>query len=346
MPIYRNILIVRTDRMGDLVLTTPAIRALRKAIPSARISILVAEELRTLVEGNPDIDEVLTDDRLRANRGLLGFWKLVFALRKRCFDLAIVFHTKKRTNMLCFFAGIPQRLGYQNEKYGFLLNWGLKDYRTKGLQHEAQNCLDVLRALGIESQELVPVIPVRPESEIWAENFLREQKLERGQPIVAVQPGASCPTRRWPPKFFSEVVNVMREKYGCQFVIIGDADSKDMAQQIISQVSAPVWDFTGKTTLPNLVSLFKRCRMLVSSDSGPVHVAAAVGIGVVSIFTRNQPGINPERWQPLGGKSRVIAPPVDMSIDFAKGEVKDTSFLEVIKPEEVLRVIDEVYKLC
>ena len=116
---YRNILIVRTDRIGDVVLTTPAIEALRKAFPQARISILVTPVTRELVEGNPYLDEVLIDDRKGRHGGVFGFFNLVKTLRKRQFDLAIILHTKKRTNSLCFLAGIPHRVGYKNNKFGF-----------------------------------------------------------------------------------------------------------------------------------------------------------------------------------------------------------------------------------
>ena len=109
---FRNILIVRTDRMGDVVLTTPALKALREAHPKARISILVSAYTKAIVEGNPYVNEVLADDRKRTHRGWIGFWRLVSEVRKRKFDAAVIYHTKRRTNWLCFFAGIPYRLGY------------------------------------------------------------------------------------------------------------------------------------------------------------------------------------------------------------------------------------------
>jgi heptosyltransferase-2 len=114
----------------------------------------------------------------------------------------------------------------------------------------------------------------------------------------------------------------------------------------ICAVSCPVYNLAGKTTLGQLVSLLKRCSLLVSNDSGPVHVAAALGTPVVSIFTRNQPGINPERWKPLGEKSAYVAPDKDLSISFARGEVSDSAFLDTITPQDVLRAVDALFKLC
>ena len=108
---YKNILIVRTDRIGDVVLTTPAIMALRRHYPNAKISILVTPQTRELVDGNSCIDEVIIDDRKGEHKGY-GFFKLIGLLRQKRFDVAVNYHTKKRTNLACFLAGIPIRIGY------------------------------------------------------------------------------------------------------------------------------------------------------------------------------------------------------------------------------------------
>src|ERR1041385_8669613 len=110
---YKRILIIRTDRIGDVILTTPAIEAIRKNFPQAKISILVAEQTQDLVKGNPFVDEVLVDDRLGRHHGMTGFWQLASEIHVRRFDAAFIFHTKKRTNFLCFNARIPERIGYR-----------------------------------------------------------------------------------------------------------------------------------------------------------------------------------------------------------------------------------------
>jgi len=105
-------------------------------------------------------------------------------------------------------------------------------------------------------------------------------------------------------------------------------------------------DLTGKMSVAQCVSLLACCRLLISNDSGPVHMAAGVGTPVLSIFTRNQPGINPRRWRPLGPQARFIAPQTDMDISFAKGEVNDARYLELIQPQDVLEEVDAIFKLC
>lgn len=352
---FSNILIVRTDRVGDVILTIPAIKALREALPHSRISLLVSPATRELVEGSPFVDEVLVDDRRHEHKGMAGFFRLLASLRRRRFDLAVIYHTKRRTNLLCFLAGIPCRIGYKNNKCGFLLTRPLADERPLGRRHEAQYCLDVVRALRIESRifaktpdELAEDLHVvlREESERWAEAFLAENSIGAAKRLVAVHPGASDPSKRWPPERFTEVIDVLAKRYDSQVVIIGTSETSDIAARIISQARAKVLDLTGKTSLSRLASLLKRCHLLISNDSGPVHLATAVGTPVVSIFTRNQPGINPERWRPLGAKSKVVSVPLDTTVSFKKAGSADSRYLEVITAGEVLEAVDALFKLC
>jgi len=343
---YRNILVVRTDRIGDVILTTPAIKALKESFPAARVTVLVSPLTQDLVRGNPFVDEVMVDDRSGVHKGLMGYRRLVRAVKERRFDLAVIFHTKRRTNLLCFLAGIPQRLGYRDKKFGFLLTAPVADERFKGTKHEAQYCLDLLRCIGINNSALGMVLPFEPAAEQWAEGFFREHYLDPDRKVIAVNAGASDATKQWPPHRFAELITGMVEKYACPIVLIGTANDKSAVQKILALVKTPVCDLTGQTSVAQLASLLKRCRLLVSNDSGPVHVAAAAGTPVVSIFTRNQPGINPERWKPLGPSHRVVFPPLDNSVSFASGKVAKADYLENIGTEEVLEAVDGIFKVC
>jgi heptosyltransferase II len=347
---YSRILIVRTDRIGDVILTTPAITALRKAYPRAHITILVNPATRDLVQGNPNLDEVLVDDRKGCHKGLWGFLSLIRLVRKNKFEVVFNFHTKKRTNLLCFLSGIPQRVGYknwhQNKMFGFLLNVQVADDRRWGIKSEAQYCLDILKPIGVYNDNLELFVPLQNTAEEWADDYFQKSQIALGKKIIAVHPGASCPTKKWPGHRFSELINKLIQRYACQVILIGGQETIAISKEICAFSPSGILDMTGKTSLAQLASLLKRCHLLVSNDSGPVHLAAALGTPVVSIFTRNQPGINPERWRPVGLRSRFVAPRNQEPMDFAKGEVKDPEFLEQIQTKEVLEAIDSLFKLC
>jgi len=267
-------------------------------------------------------------------------------LRKEKFDLVILYHTKKRTNLLCFIAGIPMRIGYKNNKFGFLLTDPIEDERHLGQKHETQYCLDLLTHLGIESKDDELNVSVTNESEVWVEQFIKENNIQEQDILITIHAGASDPSKRWPEKSFAELISILQNRNHCKIVLVGSVDTTDVSQKIVSLLAQPVLDMTGKTSLSRSVSLIKRSNLLISNDSGPVHIAAALNVPVIAIFTRNQPGINLERWKPLGEKSRVISVSPDDTLSFEKAKKIDPKYLELIPTERVLEEVDSIFKVC
>jgi len=345
---YKNILIVRTDRMGDVVLTTPVIDALRKYYPSARLSMMVSPMTKDLILGHKHLDEVLLDDRLGRHRGPFGFLRLILTLRKKRFDCVLVFHTKRRTNLACFLAGIPVRIGYKNNKFGVFLNRPLEDVRHRGLKHEAEYCLDVLKVLGIKDADLKLSLCLQDEDRRWGRAFRLTQCSSEKNRFIAIHAGASDPSKCWPEGRFAELIKRLVNQYRVQIVLVGSGSVIPISQNIVRLSDVPVVDMTGKTTVGQLAGLLSECSMLISNDSGPVHVAAGLNIPVISIFTRNQPGINPERWRPLNVLSRVISvsPAQSLHFSFQRAGTADTKYLELIPTEVVLEAVDSLFKLC
>ncbi len=337
---FRRILIVRTDRVGDVVLTTPAIAALRKAFPHVRLAVLIAPGNRELLEGNPSVDEILVDDRKGKHRGFAGFLSLVKEIKKRQFDIAFVFHTKKRTNLLCFWAGIPQRAGYRNEKLGFLLTHPLADTRPQGLKHESEYCLDVLRSLEIPINNASPYVPVSIQGQQWVQQFLKGQGVGPQEALIAIHPGASCISKRWMPERFAQVADELIRRKAGRVVFVGGAENREIMKNVLAALKSPVIDATGKTSLGQLAALLKRCRLLVSNDSGPVHMAGALSVPVISIFGRNQAGLSPVRWGPLGPKSRILHKEVGCPVCLAHNCQIEFKCLTEIEPREVLEAVD------
>lgn len=301
----KNILVVRTDRIGDVVLTLPTIHALRQRFFEAKITLLVTPMIRDMIVGHPEIDQVMVDDRDGRHYGMIGFYRLIQDLRAQHFDTALIFHTKKRTNLACAWARIPRRIGYKNEKYGSLLTEPLFDERHCGKQHEAQYCLDTLNVFGVESHELTAQLPVQG----YARSMIKEWLMKEGvydERLIVLHPGSSCPTKCWPIKSFAELAKKILDDHGLKVIVMGDHGCREAARQIKRYAGRDVLDVTGNLTLPQMVALLDRAQVLISNDSGPVHVASAVNTPVISLFLRNQPGINPERWRPLGDKAITL----------------------------------------
>ncbi len=344
---YSNILVVRTDRIGDVVLTTPAMRAIKEKFPQSRLTVLVAPLTYDLLYGLPWIDEIMVDDRAGLNKGIGGFFHLVHSLRYKKFDLAVVYHTKRRTNLMCFLAGIPNRMGYRNSKYGFLLNRPVQDERHHGRKHEMSYCLELLTGLGIKPVNRDLEIAVHDQSERWVLDFLKGKGVEESHHLYLIHPAASDPAKQWPKEHFAELIDEIARKDGnARFIIVGGRENQPTARSIQNKADTEVLDTSGQLTIRRLVSLIRHSHMLISNDSGPVHIAAAVQTPVVSIFTRNQPGINPERWQPLGERTRVVSVAPDAGTDFSKARPYDPKSMQQIPVRDVIAAVDSLLKLC
>jgi heptosyltransferase-2 len=337
--VYKRILIVRTDRIGDVLLTTPVIKALRDNLPTAYIVIMVNPSALDIVKDNPYLDEVIVYDKENLHRGIWRNFKFILDLRRKKFDLALVLHTKNRTNIICWLSGIKNRVGYYNKKFGFLLTKKLEDTRPEGKKHEVDYCLDVVRAIGIEPKDRGLFMP---KDEVWLQNFLRENNISDGDRLVCIHPGASCISKRWFADRFAQVSDILIEKYNVKILVICGEDNISYSKEMISKMRNRVLDLSGKISLRQLASLLSRCSLLISNDSGPVHISTAVGCPVISIFGRNQKGLSPIRWRPLGKKDVVLHKEVGCIDCLAHNCQKNFACLRAITVADVLEAVDSV----
>ena len=272
---------------------------------SAYIAMMVSPEAADLVRGNPAIDEVIVLDKDAEHRGIKGSLGMARFLRQKKFDLALVLHPTNRVHLLMFLAGIPRRVGYYR-KLGFLLTDKIAHKKQLGEKHEREYTLDVVRYLGIIPRETALYIPISPESAAWVKGFFEQEKINPQDRLLAVHPGASCPSKIWPVERYSEVADCLHERYGLRVVVVGGRQQAYLAQRVVEGMKHPAINIAGKTSVGQLAALLKECDLFLSNDSGPVHIASAVGTPVVSIFGRAQKGLSPLRWGPTGSRDRAL----------------------------------------
>lgn len=341
---FKRILLVRTDRIGDVLLSTPVIKALRDHYPHAYIAMMVAPYAKEVVEGNPWLDEVIIYDKDAKHKSWRRTLKFSRNLAKKRFDLVIALHPTNRAHMVTFLAGIPKRLGY-DRKLAALLTDKIAHSKQLGEKHELEYNLDFLRHLGIEAQDKRTHIPLKPESEKWAVELLEKENITAKDKLLGIHPGASCPSKIWPVERLAQVADKLAEKYGFKVIIL--AGPKDLAKAEVTQkqMRHPVLNLAGKTSVSQMASILKRCALFISNDSGPVHIAGAVGTPVISIFGRAQKGLSPKRWGPLGKRDRVLhKPPVGCVECLAHNCVKGFACLKAISVDDVVGAADEILK--
>jgi lipopolysaccharide heptosyltransferase II len=306
LPEAPRILITRTDRIGDLVLTTPLFKALREKFPKAWIAVVVFLEHREIVQENPFLDEVILYDKKGSEHGLWGQLCFSQKLRSKGFDVVVHAHGTNRMHLAAWFAGIPLRIGYARRAPWALTH--VHPYNKKeGKKQEAEYLFELLDLLGVTPpKEIETFFPV---ADLYIRSFesLRAfHKIPCDQPWIVLNPAASDVTKMWPAERFAELVTRIQKDRSNTFIAIGTAQDRSLIAKLIKNTPVPIFDLSGRLSLGHLGALLKRSALLISNDSGPVHIATAVGTPVVSIFGRYEAGLGPERWRPLGKCSRVV----------------------------------------
>ncbi|MFH1190663.1 MAG: lipopolysaccharide heptosyltransferase II [Candidatus Omnitrophota bacterium] len=340
---YRRILIVRTDRLGDVLLSTPVIKALRQKFPQGYISMLVSLYTKDALEGNPALDEIITFDKDVENKGWWASFKFIQSLRKKKFDLVVVLHPTTRMHLLTFFAGIPERLGY-DRKFGFLLTDRIKHTKQYGEKHESEYALDLVRYLGIVPQDKTLFMPIKQASEKWVEVLFNQEQIQDSDKLLAIHPAASCHSRIWPGERYAEVADKLAGRYGFKVIIVSGPKDIQKAQMVIKNMRTKALNLAGKTSISQLASILRRCQLFISTDSGPMHVASALGVPVIAIFGRSQAGLSPQRWGPLGAKNRILHKTAGCTICLAHNCQKDFACLKATSVEDVLLAAESILK--
>lgn len=299
-----RILIIRTDRIGDVVLSTPVIRNLRLAFPGAHLGMMVRPEHRELVEGNPDLNAVFLYDKNGAEKSWLGTVRFARRLKEHRFDTAIILHSTRRVLITAWLAGIRRRVGYAR-RLPWLLTDAVPYVKPVGDRHELDYNLDLLRRIGVEPKNRELFVPTTLAQEKKVEQFLAGAGLA-GTPLVVLHPGASCPSKRWPAERFAAAGDLLVQRTGAKIMVVAGADGIQQGREVLDRMRSPAVAALNAFSLGELVCLFRKARCLVSNDSGPVHLAGAAGTPVVSIFGRWGGGLSPARWGPTGSNSIVI----------------------------------------
>jgi lipopolysaccharide heptosyltransferase II len=299
-----NILAIRTDRMGDFLPNIAAIRALKESFNS-NICALVNPSVKELLLGMPEIDEVLAFDEAKWDKSIFAKLDFIRRLRRMKFDLVVVLNPTKRFHLITYLAGIPLRLGY-DRKWGCLLTHKIKDQKFLGQKHEVEYNLDLVRTIGAETKDKQISIKIEPGDLRFIENLFARYAVKDADLVIAIHPHSSNPAKCWPRQYFASLADKLKERFSAKIIIIGGKAERAASFKLISLSQYPIINLCGRLSLKQLAALFQRCALLISNDSGPVHIAAAVGTKTVVIFGRNIPGVGPRRWGPWGEGHAVL----------------------------------------
>lgn len=339
--------------MGDAVMSVPAMRELRRIFPEAHISLLVRPWVRDVYSAVEFVDRILDFDKEGEHRGWAGCARLIRGLKRMKFDLALLLQNAFEAAFLAWAARIPVRIGYARDARSLMLTHPCRIDPQVRKVHQVYYYLGLLSAAGLresrpgvaQAQQVDIRIGVRPSDTEQARTLLASSGIRDGELLVGLNPGAHFGSaKRWLPDRYARVGDALAGGYGTRVLLFGSAGERPFAEAIAGQMKHPALVLAGRTTLGELMALIQRCRLFITNDSGPMHLAAALDVPQIAIF-----GSTSEvATGPWSDRAEVIKEPVECSPCFLRECPIDLRCMTGITAERVVsaaeRRLDELLK--
>lgn len=278
-----RILIVRLSAIGDCVMASPVAEALRQRFPRAHLAWAVGEKSRAVVQGNPFLDEVLL-----WHKGRLGFWKLLRQVRAGRFDIVLDMQGLLKSTALTWLSGAPRRL--ISPRFGRLARFSATEYveHPPGFIYPPLRYLCWAASLGVTAELGVDAqlrVPVSEADRVTAQKLLEEHAITPQTTLIALNPGVSVENRKWPVSKFADAACLLARRVpDARFVVLGGPGDTADAARLQSTIGDQCWSAAGKLSLTGTAALLERCAVVLTNDTGPMHIAVAVNTPVVGVF--------------------------------------------------------------
>jgi lipopolysaccharide heptosyltransferase II len=352
-PSVDRILLIRPDHLGDLLFTTPAIQLLREAFPQAHITYLVGPWSKAVIENNPNIDEIalcpfpgFTRQKKRSVfEPYVTLLQYAKQLRQKGFDLAIVLRFDHWWGaLLAYLAGIPRRVGYDIAEVRPFLTDIVSYYPNR---HEVEQNLALMEwVMGNKLQvtRTLPEFNLTAEDEGFADDYLTGHGVENGDLLICIHPGAGAPVKLWKNVAWAQVADTLAQQHGAQVILTGSAEEAPLCRAIAEQMITKPIVAAGETSLGELATIMARCRLVLGMDSGPLHLAVAMGTPTVHLFGP----VDSRAFGPWGDPAHHIVVTSEMDcipcnrLDYAPQELDQHPCVRNITVEQVLEAVEKL----
>ena len=309
-----RILVISLHRIGDVLFTTPAIRALKEGFPKAKLTVWVKSRGRAVLENNPHVNEILIFDNISVARGfedinhfdIKSRLKFVSELRTRKFDLVVDLVGTFGSNIYSFLSGATLRFGFDKHGFGFLLTKSTSLVRGR---HLKQNYLDVIRTIGINPKNNNLEMKLSLSEKEFAEKFMIDHNLSSKDFLVGIHPGAGWATKRWPPANFGQLTNLLVKEADAKILLFGNKEERKLVKEMLRQMKTKPIIMVGKLNLREMAAIISKCHLFLGNDTGPTYMAEALRVPVGVFFGPT----NPVYSAPLGTKCVIIRKMVECS---------------------------------
>ncbi|OGP30529.1 MAG: lipopolysaccharide heptosyltransferase II [Deltaproteobacteria bacterium GWC2_42_11] len=312
----KNILVRVPNWIGDAVFCEPSIKSIKNNFTHSNITILARPWVAPLFLNNTSVSGCIEYDPEGIHRGIAGRIRLIKTLRKKQYDLAILFQNAFDAAFLTFIARIPERWGYSTDGRGFLLTKSVRVTGDIKTSHEVFYYKNLLKQIGLNVDiDLKPKLYISDIENEFAERFLMENGLTSARPITGINPGASYgKAKRWLSERFAGVAGRLMNEYRAQIIIFGSKGDAAECREVAEGLKGDLINLCGRTNLRELISLIKRCSLFITNDSGPMHISASLGVPTVAVFGSTDPRLT----APLGENVSVIKKDMECSPCFER----------------------------
>ncbi len=329
-----RILIVNVNWLGDTLFVTPFLRAVREACPGSYIAVLTHSRCKEILEGNPHIDEIVTYDAKGEHRHLIGRLSLVSELKSKKFDTTFILRRSLSRTMLLFLSKIPQRIGYDNKRAGFLLTKKIPT-PSRGL-HRVEYFLGIARDAGMQPKSVNYEFFISEKDRDAADKILMREGVKANEDFIVLNPGGNWDLKRWPFENFARLGDEIIKRFNKRVVLTGAEKDIDLCSRISGLMKNKAVLLCGKTDLKTLGAVFKKAQKVISNDSGPLHIAIGVRTPVVALFGPTSPSIT----GPYGdGEYKILQVKLDCEIPCYNLSCEDNKCMKSIRVEDVLDAI-------
>jgi len=305
----KNILIVRNDRIGDVVLSLPLAGLIKKHFPDCKITFLLRNYTKDIANDHPNIDDVII---LKEDNGRIPVWKNVNQLKKGLFDASIIVYPTFITALIIFLARVKFRVGSGYRWYSFLFNKKVFEHRKYAEKHELEYNVNLLKVFGIEeyisTKNVLFDIHINKTSMEKVNRILTDSGVKFEKKIIIVHPGSGGSAIDLPIEKFSELVKNLSLLNKVDIIITGNEDEKNICSTISSNTNAI--DLSGKFNLSEIICLIRLSEIFISNSTGPIHIAAALGKSTVGFYPKIR-ACSPERWGPYTQKKVIFTPEIE-----------------------------------
>ncbi|OGU75809.1 MAG: ADP-heptose--LPS heptosyltransferase [Ignavibacteria bacterium RBG_16_34_14] len=338
----QNLLIVRTDRIGDVILSLPLAGIVKKHFPDCKVTFLVRDYTRELVENHPYIDNILT---LKEENGRVSIKNNIAEIKKYNFDSSIIVYPTFATSLIIFLSGIKNRIGTGYRWYSILFNEKVYEHRKYAERHELEFNVNLLRKFNID-ERVNPAnvrfnIYINPESDKKIKRELKENSIDPVKPIIIFHPGSLGSSIDLPIEKFKELIHLVNDKTGFQIIITGSRNERELCEKLV--LNNRINNLAGKFSLSEMISLINLSGIFVSNSTGPIHIAAALNKYTIGFYPKIL-ACSAKRWGPYTQKAIVFIPEIDCE-NCDREQCNDLSCMSSINVMNVFAEIEKIYKL-